>query len=128
LLALWRCSSCRSLQSACSWQGWALAFSAWLLNRFAHIVTVHFTNTLPVTMAVGATGIAMMFRVWIIAAAFFIVGMADNRIWALWGIGLFLVLMSIDICVRVVTELKRAPVTATPESTDGEALVEEPAT
>lgn len=109
------------------WQGWALAVVAWLINRVAHIVTLHFTNHLPVTMAVGATGIAMMFRVWLIAAAFFIVGMVGTKSWALWGIGLFLVMMTIDICVRVFSELSRraeagldSPVVDTP--------VEEPVT
>jgi len=99
------------------WQGWAIAFGAWLVNRVGHVLTMGATRSMPQTLAVGAAGIVMMFRVWLIAAALLLVG-ADahvgsmhlglgHRDWALAAMVMFLIFFTVDVAVRVLGELRR---------------------
>lgn len=99
------------------WQPWAIATGAWLVNRIGHVVTMGAVRSMPRTVAVGAAGIGMMFRVWIIAAALLLVG-ADARVgdlqvglgrrdWALASMVLFLIFFTVDVAVRVLGELRR---------------------
>ena len=112
------------------WQSWAIAFGAWLVNRVGHVVTMGATRSMPRTLAVGAAGIGMMFRVWFIAAALLLVG-ADahvgsmhiglgHRDWALAAMVLFLIIFTVDVAVRVLGELRR-------QSLQTEHAAEEPA-
>lgn len=99
------------------WQAWAVAASFWLVNRLLHIVVLRSIDGLPQTMAVGAAGLTMMFRVWGIAFVLFMIGarfeFGDTTIgWgrediALPAMVMFLIIVTVDIGTRALGELRR---------------------
>lgn len=107
------------------WVSWIAATSAWAINRIGHVVTMGLVRDMPQTLAVGAAGIGMMLRIWIIAFGLVMIGAditigelhigAGNRGAAMGAMVLFLILFTVDVGIRIFGELRRRATALEPE-------------
>ena len=82
-------------------EGWFWAVALWAVNRFLQVRIERRAQRLDAIKAMGVMTASMMLRPWIGMAALFLIT-RDDRDTALAAVGLFMVLVTVDIVTRVV--------------------------
>jgi len=82
-------------------EGWFWAVAFWAVNRFLPVRIERRPQSLDAIRAMGVMAASMMLRPWIGMAALFLITRGDRDV-ALGAVGLFLVLVTVDIVTRVV--------------------------
>jgi hypothetical protein len=83
-------------------EGWFWATALWALNRYVQAVVERRAVRMGPLRGVGVLGASMLLRPWIGMLALFLITKDDTAL-AVSSVGLFLVLITIDIATRVLT-------------------------
>ncbi len=82
-------------------EGWFWAVALWAANRYLQVRIERRAQRLDALKAMGVMTASMMLRPWIGMAALFLITRHDSDT-ALAAVGLFMVLVTVDIVTRVV--------------------------
>jgi hypothetical protein len=83
-------------------EGWFWATALWAGNRYLQSVIERRAARMGALRGVGILGASMLFRPWIGMLALFLIT-KDERAMVVSSVGLFLLLVTIDIATRVLT-------------------------
>jgi hypothetical protein len=83
-------------------EGWFWATALWAVNRYLQSVIERRAARMEALRGVGVLGASMLLRPWIGMLVLFLIT-KDDRALAISAVGLFLVLVTIDIATRVLT-------------------------
>jgi hypothetical protein len=83
-------------------EGWFWATALWAVNRYLQSMIERRAARMGALRGVGVLGASMLLRPWIGMLVLFLIT-KDDRAQAISAVGLFLVLVTIDIATRVLT-------------------------
>jgi hypothetical protein len=83
-------------------EGWFWAVALWAVNRFVQAMVEKRAARMGALRAVGVMGASMLLRPWIGMLALFLITRHDSKL-AVSSVVLFLVLITVDIAIRILT-------------------------